>query len=97
MEWHHANSPRKKKFKAAPLAGKIMVSIFWDSEGLLLVVIMKRGTTINSEAYVNMMKKLYSQMRCVQPHQQMEAIIKLRWTVLPQPPYSPDLESDYHL
>jgi hypothetical protein len=48
MEWHHANSPKKKKFKAAPSAGKIMATIFWDPEGLLLVDIMPRGTTINS-------------------------------------------------
>jgi histone-lysine N-methyltransferase SETMAR len=37
MEWHHANSPQKKKFRAAPSAGKVMATVFWDMEGLLLV------------------------------------------------------------
>jgi hypothetical protein len=49
MEGHQANSPKKKKFKAAPTAGKIMATIFWDAEWFLLVVIMPRGTNINSE------------------------------------------------
>jgi hypothetical protein len=30
MEWHHTTSPRKKKFKAVPSTGKIMVTFFWD-------------------------------------------------------------------
>jgi histone-lysine N-methyltransferase SETMAR len=76
VEWHHANSP-KKKFKAAPSAGKIMATIFWDSEGLLLVNIMPRGATINSEAYVKTLKKLHSRMRRVRPHRQMEDVLLL--------------------
>jgi hypothetical protein len=56
VEWHHASFPKKKKFGAAPSAGKIMVTVFWDSEGLLHVAIIIRGTTINSEAHVNMLK-----------------------------------------
>jgi histone-lysine N-methyltransferase SETMAR len=34
MEWHHANSPKKKKFKSAPSTGKFMATVFLDSEGL---------------------------------------------------------------
>lgn len=117
MEWHHTNSPRKKKFKSAPSAGKVMASVFWDSEGVLLVDIMERGTTINSTAYVNTLKKLEGRLRRVRPHRQKAdvlllhdnarphvsrqttaEIVKLGWTVLPHPPYSPDLApSDYHL
>jgi hypothetical protein len=58
MEWHHANLPKKKKFKSAPSAGKVMATVFFDSEGLLLVDIMPQGTTINSDAYVVTLKKL---------------------------------------
>ncbi|KAJ4445990.1 hypothetical protein ANN_12676 [Periplaneta americana] len=48
MEWHHANSPKKYKFKSTPSAGNVMATVFFDSEGLLLVDIMPHGTTINS-------------------------------------------------
>jgi hypothetical protein len=34
MEWHHTTSPRKKKFKAVPSAGKIMATNFWYREGI---------------------------------------------------------------
>ena len=94
-----------------------MTSVFWDSEGVLLVDIMQPGTTINSNAYVQTLKKLQGQLRCVRPHRQREDVFllhdnacphvsrqtidviqKLGWTVLPHPPYSPDLApSDYHL
>jgi hypothetical protein len=48
MEWHHPQSPRKKKFKTAPSAGKVMVTVFWDCDGVILVDVMPRGVTINS-------------------------------------------------
>jgi hypothetical protein len=60
MQWYHANSMRKKKFKAAPLAGRIM-TIFWDSKGLLLVIIRKEGSTINFKAHANMLKSFCSE------------------------------------
>jgi hypothetical protein len=52
MELHHQSSPRKKKFKVQTSAGNVMASLFWDSEGILLVEILERGVTINSERYV---------------------------------------------
>jgi hypothetical protein len=38
---------------AAPCKGKVMVTVFWDCDGVILVGVMPRGTTINSEAYIN--------------------------------------------
>jgi len=34
---------REEKFKVQTSAGDVMVSIFWDSEGILLVGFLKRG------------------------------------------------------
>jgi len=36
MEWKHPGSPVKKKFKSQPSAGKVMLTIFWDSQGVIL-------------------------------------------------------------
>jgi hypothetical protein len=44
MTWHHANLPKKKKFKSALSAGKVMATDFLDSEGLFLVDIIPQGT-----------------------------------------------------
>jgi hypothetical protein len=49
LEWHHPTSPRKKKFKATPSAGEVMVTIFWDAEGLILVDIMSCDQSISSD------------------------------------------------
>jgi len=50
MEWHHPQSPRKKKFKTTPSARKLMITVFWDIDGVILVDVMARDETINSDA-----------------------------------------------
>jgi hypothetical protein len=40
-----------KNFKRAPSSGEVMAALFWDVSGVILVDVMKEGTTINSEAY----------------------------------------------
>jgi histone-lysine N-methyltransferase SETMAR len=47
MEWHHTTSPRKKKFKGIPSARKIMATVFWNCEGVILIDVLPRGQTIN--------------------------------------------------
>jgi hypothetical protein len=56
MEWHHTTS-RKKKFKAISSASKIMVTVFWDCEGVILIDVLLRGQMINSDDYVETLKK----------------------------------------
>jgi histone-lysine N-methyltransferase SETMAR len=48
MEWHHPQSPRKKKFKTTPSAGRVMITVFWNIEGVILVDVMARGETIRT-------------------------------------------------
>jgi hypothetical protein len=51
-EWHHTTSPRNKS-KAVPSASKIMVTVFWDCEGLILICVLPRGKNINSDVCGN--------------------------------------------
>ena len=46
------NHQEKKKFKTTPSAGKLMIAVFWDTDGVILVDVMGRGDTINSDAYI---------------------------------------------
>ena len=48
MEWKHLGSPVKKKFKTQPSTGKVMLTVFWDSEGPILEDYLEKGHTINS-------------------------------------------------
>jgi len=68
MEWHHQQSPRKKKFKTTPTSGKVMITVFWDTDGVILVDVMARGETINSDAYIKTLQKLKQCYRQVRPN-----------------------------
>jgi len=49
MEWQHSGSPHHKKFRVQKSARKILASIFWAQDGILLINYLPRGQTINTE------------------------------------------------
>ena len=51
VEWRHNASPCPKKFQVQKSAGKVLASIFWDQDGILLVDYIPEGQTINAEYY----------------------------------------------
>jgi hypothetical protein len=67
MEWHHPTFPRGKKFKVTPSAGKVMTTVFFHAEGVILVDIMPRGQTINSDLYFHTLKNLQKRLRRIRP------------------------------
>lgn len=58
MQWKHKASPPPKKFRTQPSAGKIMATIFWDCEGILLLDYMPHKTSITGESYANQLRML---------------------------------------
>jgi hypothetical protein len=48
-EWRHKGSLPPRKFCITTLAGKIMETVFWNFEGVLLVDYLPRGHTITDE------------------------------------------------
>jgi len=107
MEWHHLHSSSKKKAKTVPSAAKVMGTVFWDAEGLILAKFLEPGQTITAARYVQTPHKLRRALRDKRPgrniiilrdntrphaaHLTSEAIAKMGWEVLPHPFYSPDL------
>jgi hypothetical protein len=57
VQWKRPSSPSTKKFKVMPSAGKVMLTIFWDSEGVLLAHFQKRGENVNSSSYCEVLLK----------------------------------------
>jgi len=55
MEWKHPQSPIRKKFKSQPSAGKLKLTVFWDSQGPILEHFQERGSIINSACYSEML------------------------------------------
>jgi len=58
MEWRHSGSPRPKNFRVQKSAGKVLASIFWDQDGILLIDYLPNGQTINTEYYSSLLVQL---------------------------------------
>jgi len=55
MEWRHRGSHSPKKFRVQKSARKVLASIFWDQDGILLIHYLPKGQTINAEYYSSLL------------------------------------------
>jgi len=58
IEWRHSGSPRPKKFRVQKSTGKVLTSIFWDQDSILLIDYLPKGKTINAEYYTSLLVQL---------------------------------------
>ena len=58
MEWRHSGSPCPKKFPVQKSAGKVIASIVWDQDGILLTDYLPKSQTINAEYYSSLLVQL---------------------------------------
>jgi len=58
VEWWHSGSPRPQKFRVQKSAGKVLSSIFWDQDGILLIDYLPKGQTINAEYYSSLLVQM---------------------------------------
>jgi histone-lysine N-methyltransferase SETMAR len=65
MQWKHPSSPSTRKFKVTrtPSAGKVMLTVFWDSQGVLLAHYQKRAENMNYASYCEVLLKLRDTIR----------------------------------
>ena len=55
-EWRHTFSPKPKKFCTQPSAGKVMLTLFWDEQEVILEHYMLRGNAVTSATYADLLK-----------------------------------------
>jgi histone-lysine N-methyltransferase SETMAR len=55
-EWRHPSSPKPKKFRTQPSAGKVMLTLFWDERGVILEHYMPRGNTVTRATYTELLR-----------------------------------------
>ena len=48
-------SPRPKKFKTQPSAGKVMAIVFWDAQGIIMLDFLAKKSTIKGAYYANLL------------------------------------------
>ncbi len=56
--WKHIGSPPPRKFKVVAAQRKIMASVFWDIEGIIMIDYLERGHTITGQYYADELCRL---------------------------------------
>ena len=57
-QWKHTSSPTSKKANVVPSAGKVMASVFWDSQHVILIKYLQKGHTVTGQHYYEQLKRL---------------------------------------
>jgi len=57
-ERRQSGSPRPKKFRVQKSAGKVLASIFWDQNGIILTYYLPKGQTTNAKYYSSLLVQL---------------------------------------
>jgi hypothetical protein len=58
IEWRHSGFPRPKNFRVQKFAGKGLVSIFWDQDGIIFIDYLSKGQTIKAQCYSSLLVQL---------------------------------------
>ena len=111
-QWKHHGSPPPKKFKTVHSAGKVMSSIFWYSQGVIMIDYLEQCHMINGAFLCRRIEAALRQearktdSRCSalagqRPYPNvivdMTAATECGFEILPRPPYSPDkAPSDFY-
>jgi histone-lysine N-methyltransferase SETMAR len=56
MEWRRPDEGPPIKARSNPSVGKVMMTVFWDCQGIILIDYLQRGQTINAEYYSGLLK-----------------------------------------
>ena len=62
-QWVGPGSPRPKKFKTQPSAGKVMATVFWDAKGVIMLDVLPKRSTITGVYYANLLDQLRTAIR----------------------------------
>jgi len=63
MERRHSDSPHSKNCRVQKSAGKVLASIFWNQDSILLIDYLPKGQTINAEYYSSLLVQLKDIMK----------------------------------
>ena len=62
-QWVGPGSPRPKKFKTQPSAGKVMTPVLWDAKGVIMLDFLPKRSTITGVYYANLLDQLRTAIR----------------------------------
>ncbi|UYV82426.1 hypothetical protein LAZ67_21002058 [Cordylochernes scorpioides] len=104
MQWNHKMSPVKKNPRLFLSKDKIIITVFWDQDGLIFMDMLEKNTSINKERNCKSLLKLKRpgikefQIKFHQdnarPHTAQKTLAQISrygWTLMSHPAYSPEL------
>lgn len=74
-EWTARGEPTPKRGKTQQSAGKVMASVFWDSQGIIFIDYLEKGKTINSDYYIALLDRLNEEIAKKRPHLKKKKIL----------------------
>jgi len=86
MGWRHRGSPHPEIFRVQKFAGKVLASIFWDQDGILLIDYLSKGQNINAEYYLSLLVQLKDVLKGkLTPREghQSGLVLARQWSVSP--------------
>ncbi|UYV79170.1 hypothetical protein LAZ67_17001333, partial [Cordylochernes scorpioides] len=66
-EWRFKNEPRPKKGRKAPIKVKVMLTVFFDYQGIVHHEFQQRGSTITANSYLGVLRRLREAIRQKRP------------------------------
>ena len=57
-QWVGPGSPRPKKFKTQPFAGKVMATVIWNAKSIIILGFLTKRSTITGVYYTNLLDQL---------------------------------------
>ncbi|GFW76601.1 mariner Mos1 transposase [Trichonephila clavipes] len=75
MQWKHASSPPPKMFRALKSAGKVLLTVFFDVQGPLLVEFLEHRKSIDSDVYCEALRCLRRSIKNERPELLTEGVV----------------------
>ena len=66
-QWRHSSSPRPKKARQVRSNVKVMLTVFFDFNGIVHHEFLSRGQTVNQEYYLQVQRRLHEAIRKKRP------------------------------
>ena len=97
-QWTSAGEGAQKKAKTVPPTGKVMVTVFWDSQGIIFRDYLEKGRIITGQYDADLLGRFEGELmkKCPIGRRKkcsfgMTTHQLSRYKLLPYPAYSPDL------
>src|SRR6185436_426293 len=67
-----------KKFRVQKSGGKIMATVFWDGEGIIMVDYLEKGKTVSGEYYAMLLGQLRERLKQIRRGKLRKGVLLLQ-------------------